>query len=126
MQVSYEYIASQKETHGVLVLSEFAGAAQSLNGSLIVNPWNTEELSAAIHTAVTMSDEVKKANHQKLYRYVSKYTAAFWGLSFVKELRRVTDEIVSRKVPKLPFEIVQASFKNAQKKKIFLMYYLRY
>ena len=36
--VSYEYIVSQQEKHGVLILSEFAGAAQSLNGSLIVNP----------------------------------------------------------------------------------------
>jgi len=30
--VSYEYISCQQEKHGVLVLSEFAGAAQSLNG----------------------------------------------------------------------------------------------
>ena len=47
--VSYEYIVSQQNNHGVLVLSEFAGAAQSLNGSIIVNPWNTEELANAIH-----------------------------------------------------------------------------
>ena len=33
--VSYEYIASQQENHGVLILSEFAGAAQSLNGMTI-------------------------------------------------------------------------------------------
>lgn len=85
--VSYEYIASQKDTHGVLILSEFAGAAQSLNGSIIVNPWNTEEMANAIYEAVTMPDDVRKANHQKLYRYVTKYTAAYWGLSFVNELR---------------------------------------
>lgn len=30
--VAYEYIASQKDKHGILILSEFAGAAQSLNG----------------------------------------------------------------------------------------------
>lgn len=68
---------------------------------MIVNPWNTDELSKAIYEAVTMSDETKKANHQKLYRYVTKYTAAFWGESFVKELKRVTDEIVLKKVPRL-------------------------
>jgi hypothetical protein len=37
-QVAYEYISSQAERHGVMILSEFAGAAQSLNGSLIINP----------------------------------------------------------------------------------------
>lgn len=30
--VAYEYVATQTDKHGVLILSEFAGAAQSLNG----------------------------------------------------------------------------------------------
>ncbi len=47
--VSYEFIACQAENHGVLVLSEFAGAAQSLGaGSLLVNPWNVNDVSHAI------------------------------------------------------------------------------
>lgn len=85
--VSYEYISSQQQNHGVLILSEFAGAAQSLNGSIIVNPWNTEEMANAIYEAVTMPDDTRQSNHQKLYRYVTKYTAAYWGASFVNELR---------------------------------------
>ena len=72
--VSYEYIATQEKRHGVMVLSEFTGAAQSLNGSLIVNPWNTEELADAIHDAVTMGDEQRNLNYQKLAKYVKKYT----------------------------------------------------
>lgn len=72
--VSYEYIATQQKRHGVMVLSEFAGAAQSLNGSIVVNPWNTEELAGAIQEAVTMSDEQRALNFSKLDKYVSKYT----------------------------------------------------
>lgn len=72
--VSYEYIATQRNRHGVMVLSEFAGAAQSLNGSIVVNPWNTEELAGAIQEAVTMSDEQRAFNFSKLDKYVSKYT----------------------------------------------------
>ena len=72
--VSYEYIACQQKRHGVLVLSEFTGAAQSLNGSIIVNPWNTEELAGALQEAVTMSDEQRAINFSKLDKYVSKYT----------------------------------------------------
>ncbi|KAF2664478.1 alpha,alpha-trehalose-phosphate synthase-like protein subunit [Microthyrium microscopicum] len=87
--VSYEYIASQEKNHGVMVLSEFTGAAQSLNGSIIVNPWNTEELADAIHDAVTMSDEQRAANYVKLSKYVRRYTSAWWGNSFVAELQRV-------------------------------------
>ena len=88
--VAYEYIATQQKRHGVLVLSEFAGAAQSLNGSIIVNPWNTEELAGAYQEAVTMSDEQRALNFAKLDKYVSKYTSAFWGQSFVTELNRIS------------------------------------
>ncbi|KAF7115793.1 hypothetical protein CNMCM5793_003433 [Aspergillus hiratsukae] len=88
--VAYEYIASQEKRHGVLVLSEFAGAAQSLNGSIIVNPWNTEELAGAYQEAVTMSDEQRALNFSKLHKYVNKYTSAFWGQSFVTELNRIS------------------------------------
>lgn len=72
--VSYEYIACQAKRHGVLVLSEFAGAAQSLNGSIIFNPWNTDELANAFQEAVTMSNEQRALNFQKLDAYVNKYT----------------------------------------------------
>lgn len=88
--VSYEYIATQRQRHGVMILSEFTGAAQSLNGSLIVNPWNTEDMANAIHDAVTMSAEQREANFKKLERYVFKYTSAWWGTQFVAELTRIS------------------------------------
>lgn len=72
--VCFEYITCQQERHGSLVLSEFAGAAQSLNGSIVVNPWNTEELAGAFHQAVVMSPEQRALNFKKLQRYVNKYT----------------------------------------------------
>ncbi|KAG9249137.1 glycosyltransferase family 20 protein [Calycina marina] len=89
--VSYEYIATQRKRHGVMILSEFTGAAQSLEGSLIVNPWNTEELAGAIHDAVTMSPEQREVKFKKLEKYVFKYTSAWWGESFVSELVRISE-----------------------------------
>ncbi|BGP42497.1 Trehalose-6-P synthase/phosphatase complex synthase subunit [Rhodotorula kratochvilovae] len=86
--VAYEYIACQQQSHGVLILSEFAGAAHSLNGSLIVNPWNTAETGEAIHQALTMPAEERADAHGKLFRYVSQYTASHWGTEFVYELQR--------------------------------------
>lgn len=72
--VSYEYIATQQKRHGVMILSEFAGAAQSLNGSIVVNPWNIGDMAEAIHEALTMPPERREANHNKLFKYVTKYT----------------------------------------------------
>ncbi|ODV58589.1 alpha,alpha-trehalose-phosphate synthase (UDP-forming) TPS1 [Ascoidea rubescens DSM 1968] len=95
--VSYEYIACQQDNKGVLILSEFAGAAQSLNGSIIVNPWNIEDLSNSIHDSLTLPYEKRKNMHQKLFTYISKYTSAYWGESFVKELFKISkkDQSVS-------------------------------
>ncbi|KAL1847613.1 Trehalose-6-P synthase/phosphatase complex synthase subunit [Paecilomyces lecythidis] len=84
--VSFEYIASQKKRKGVLILSEFAGAAQSLNGALVVNPWNTEELAKAYQEAMSMDDDQRAQKFDKLDKYINKYTSAFWGKSFVTEL----------------------------------------
>jgi trehalose 6-phosphate synthase len=94
--VSYEYIASQRERHGVMILSEFTGAAQSLNGSLIVNPWNTEELASSIHDAVTMSAEQREINYRKLEKYVFQYTSAWWGMQFVGDLQKISEHAVDK------------------------------
>jgi len=120
--VSYEYIACQQENHGVLVLSEFTGAAQSLNGAIIINPWNTEELAEAIHESLSMPMSDRIANQQKLYRYITKYTAAHWGVSFVKELRRVSHDNRST-LPKLDFKLVKEKFENSKSNKVFLLDY---
>lgn len=94
--VSYEYIACQQEKHGVLILSEFAGAAQSLNGSIIVNPWNIDELSDSIYDALTLPAPKRKANLEKLFNYISKYTSAYWGKSFVGELYKISRKCLKK------------------------------
>lgn len=87
--MSYEYVACQQARQGVMILSEFAGAAQSLNGSIVVNPWDSQQVADAIHEAVSMPTEVRAENHRKLFKYVNKYNAAFWGTSFVREMLKI-------------------------------------
>ena len=86
-QVALEYVASQQDQSGVLVLSEFAGAAQSMNGALIINPWNINAVADAIYEALTLPADMAAANQQKLLDYVQKFTASHWGKTFVDELQ---------------------------------------
>jgi trehalose 6-phosphate synthase len=51
-----------------MIISEFAGAAQSLNGSIVVNPWDSQQVADAIYEAVTMPQEVRAENHSKLFK----------------------------------------------------------
>ncbi|KAK5072837.1 Trehalose-6-P synthase/phosphatase complex synthase subunit [Lithohypha guttulata] len=87
--VSYEYIACQYENHGQLVISEFAGAAQSMKGSIVINPWDTNDMIAALRKALTMSEAKKEENWKKMWDYVNTYTSANWGISFVDELTSI-------------------------------------
>lgn len=55
----------QARKHGVLVLSEFAGAAQSLGaGSIRINPWNLDQTADSIFRALTMSKAQRRSRHE--------------------------------------------------------------
>ena len=58
----------------MMILSEFAGAAQSLNGSIVVNPWDSQQVANAIHEAVTMEPDTRKENHRKLFKVFPRST----------------------------------------------------
>eukprot|EP00894_Picocystis_sp_ML_P003595 jgi/Pico_ML_1/54112/g4535.t1 len=74
--VSYEYVACQKQNSGVLILSEFAGAAQSLGaGALLVNPHNVIDITANIEDALTMSGSERKDRQRQNYMHVTTHTA---------------------------------------------------
>ncbi|OMJ25162.1 Alpha,alpha-trehalose-phosphate synthase [UDP-forming] A [Smittium culicis] len=122
--VSYEYVACQKDRHGVLLLSEFTGAAQSLNGSLIINPWNYDDIAKSLHEALSMDESRKLNNYNTLSRYVNKYTAAHWGLSFVSELQKTTSgaDLVLR-VPFLTPSVAVEKFNQAKSIRPILIYY---
>lgn len=72
--VSFEYIACQQKRHGSMILSEFAGSAQSLEGSLIVNPWNIFEMARAMYQAVTMDREERFRRFEQMNGYVQNNT----------------------------------------------------
>ena len=83
--VSFEYIACQQKRHGSLVLSEFCGSAQSLNGSLSVNPWNIDDMARAMLKALTMEDWERAERFELMNGYVQNNTryvgASSWTTS---------------------------------------------
>ncbi|KAI3800783.1 hypothetical protein L1987_28879 [Smallanthus sonchifolius] len=85
--VSYEFVACQASKKGVLVLSEFAGAAQSLGaGALLVNPWYVTEVASSIAYALNMSSDEREKRHHHNYMHVTTHTSQEWAETFVSEL----------------------------------------
>ena len=124
--VSYEFVACQAENAGVLVLSEFAGAAQSLGaGSILVNPWNVDDMTAALHEAVRMSAATRRRLWKSNYQHVSVHTAQTWGDHFIMELNETCathQQQDARHPPALPLADVAAASAAARKRLIVLGY----
>eukprot|EP01132_Coremiostelium_polycephalum_P005338 gene5338-6658_t len=121
--VAQEYIVCQTEKKGVLILSEFTGAAQSLSGAVMINPWNTEEFADAIHNSLIMKQEEREEKHQMLFNYITKHTAAHWGLGFVRELFKAShqaEKIIS--IPKLNVDEVVRAFKQSSRRLLVFAY----
>lgn len=73
--VSFEYVACQAQRHGVLVLSEFAGAASFMKeGCLTFHPANMAEMVDVLYKAVTMGDEDREKNYETLRKFIETNT----------------------------------------------------
>ncbi|KAJ8603386.1 hypothetical protein CTAYLR_004291 [Chrysophaeum taylorii] len=108
-----EFVASQSASMttfddlGVLVYSEFAGCASSFeDGALLVNPYDSDGVSRALHHALTMSNTSKQVRHHKLARYVNTYTAELWGTRLVRELQ-LAREKASEYTRVLPLDVAR-------------------
>src|SRR4030095_5747983 len=58
--VAKEFVAARDDERGVLVLSQFTGAARELTEALIVNPYDLEDASSALAAALAMSPDEQR------------------------------------------------------------------
>ena len=73
--VCFEYVACQARKHGVLILSEFAGAASFMkDGCITFHPANRKELSDAIYRGITMGSEERGKRYDLLRRFIDNHT----------------------------------------------------
>ncbi|WP_261339204.1 bifunctional alpha,alpha-trehalose-phosphate synthase (UDP-forming)/trehalose-phosphatase [Phycisphaera mikurensis] len=85
--VAKEYLACQPEGGGgVLVLSEFAGAADELRGALRVNPHDTLAVAGAIAEALTRPEDARRAALAPMREHVRTHHAGGWATRFLAAL----------------------------------------
>ena len=82
-----EYVAAQDpDDPGVLVLSRFAGAAQALAGSIVVNPHDTLETANALHNALQMSLDERRERWTTMMAATRRDSAQAWFKGITSEL----------------------------------------
>jgi trehalose 6-phosphate synthase/phosphatase len=87
--VSKEFVASRPDRDGVLVLSEFAGAASELGEALHVNPYDVHHMAARFREALLMPEMERRSRMRALRLRVTSHDADRWSQSFIDALRRV-------------------------------------
>jgi trehalose 6-phosphate synthase len=77
--VAKEFVASRDDERGVLVLSQFTGAARELPEALVVNPYDVDQCAAALHVALTMGP-AEQRNRMRLMRgLIQEFNVYRWA-----------------------------------------------
>jgi trehalose 6-phosphate synthase/phosphatase len=86
--VAKEFVASRSDGDGVLVLSEFAGAAAELEGALSVNPYDIEATARAIKRALEMEETERRKRMRALQVHVEENDVHGWITRFLSFFER--------------------------------------
>ena len=90
--VAKEYAAACEDGDGALVLSVFAGAAKELEGALLVNPYDTEQVAEAILRAVRMPLAERKARMQTMREQIASSSIHDWSAKLLADMRSVRQQ----------------------------------
>jgi len=90
--VAKEFIASREDERGVLILSTFAGAALELTDALQVNPYDVQQLAAAIHRSLEMAEEEQAARMRHLRKTVREHNVFRWAANLLSDLTEIRIE----------------------------------
>jgi trehalose 6-phosphate synthase len=77
--VAKEFVAARDDEDGVLVLSQFTGAARELTEALIVNPYDLDEASAALAAALHMSLDERRDRMRAMRSFVAEFNVYRWA-----------------------------------------------
>ena len=103
--VAKEFVASRDDERGVLVLSQFTGAARELAEAIIVNPYDTDECAAALQAALEMPEREQRARLRLMRGLVSEFNVFRWAgrmlidAARMRKRRRLLDRLVTSARP---------------------------
>jgi trehalose 6-phosphate synthase/phosphatase len=123
--VSKEYVACQRRGEGVLVLSEFAGAAAEMGEAFLVNPYDEERVASVLERVLELPEEERKERMGMLYRRVLRNTVFRWSDRFLALLDEAAHGRVAARPERpdpLPVAVALESFRASRSRLIMLDY----
>jgi len=84
--VAKEYVASKRDSKGVLILSKFTGAARELTEAVLINPYSIEEFADSIKFAIEMPLEEKRKRMENMRSVITNNNVYRWAGNIITEL----------------------------------------
>jgi trehalose 6-phosphate synthase len=84
--VSKEFVAARDDERGVLLLSEFAGAAQELHDASIINPYDVDGSATALEAALVMPEEEQRERMRQMRAVVQRHDAHAWASQMLGDI----------------------------------------
>jgi trehalose 6-phosphate synthase len=94
--VAKEFVAARDDERGVLILSQFTGAARELPEALIVNPYDADQCAAALHLALTMPAQEQRDRMRLMRGLIGEFNVYRWAG------RMLLDAAIMRRRGRLP------------------------
>ncbi|PYX79272.1 MAG: bifunctional alpha,alpha-trehalose-phosphate synthase (UDP-forming)/trehalose-phosphatase [Acidobacteria bacterium] len=123
--VAKEYVACKPEGDGVLVLSEFAGAAAEMGEALLINPFDEERTAATIERALALDEQERRLRMTALHHRVVRNNVFRWGERFVAALQEAVAErgrFIDTQPQRLRPAEVRDAYARARRRWLFLDY----
>jgi trehalose 6-phosphate synthase/phosphatase len=123
--VAKEYVASCATQKGVLILSEFAGAASELNEALLVNPSDVNDLCYAIEKALKMPVQEQRNRMILMQRRLQEYDVVKWVNDFLDQLRETKKEqqkLIVKVIDEKVVKTICRHFASAEKRVLMIDY----
>jgi len=99
--VAKEFLAARADERGVLILSQFTGAARELRDALLVNPYDIDQSAEAIRVALEMEPEDKQLRVHRMRRTIKEHNIYRWASNLITELCEVRLDATEEEPAKL-------------------------
>jgi len=119
--VAKEFVAARPDEDGVLVLSEFAGAAAELAEAVLVNPYDVEATADAMHRALTMPADERQTRMAHLRARVARHDVHWWASAFLSALEAAEAPARAEVAPSPPVRVAAAIERIAAAPRICLL-----
>jgi trehalose 6-phosphate synthase/phosphatase len=123
--VAKEYVACKGEGDGVLVLSEFAGAAAEMGEALLINPYDEDHTASTVERALALEEEERRQRMKALHGRVLRNNVFRWGDRFLYSLQEAVSErgrYIGTQPKRLPAAEIREAYMRASRRLLILDY----